>query len=470
MALALPTSDLTPPETREKARDSLNLVEFPLAVLADRVPTDLKVLEFQDEIRDPSSGKMVTRRLVVDASQQYGLPTATDDEVLLGLIQLTKRFNDFRGRKVHFSRYELIRLLRWPLNGKSYARLEESLNRWMGVTLDYKKAWWDATQKSWVDVKFHVLDQIHLYESDAGKVTQPTFAFSWFEWNEVVFRSFADGYLKRLNLDLYLRLQLPIARRVYRFLDKRFYRAATAEFDLTTFAFEHVGLSRKYHTGKIKEKLAPALAELEAAGFLEPTPEGERYRSLRRGKWTVKFVRRGETPIPTTVPLPLVQALTERGVAAKAAAALVAAHPADRVARQIDVFDWMRSQVGKELQNPGGWLVAAIEADFTPPSAYVPKGERERKARVADETKQKQAEKARAEREQMLAEKAERDRARRFLADLDRDPARKKAFEERAVENADPKMQEIIRQGGQFSNFALQAALMSEAVRETAIA
>ena len=45
---------------------------------------------------------------------------------MVGMIQLTKRQNDFREPLVYFTRYELLRLLGWPNEGKSYHRLDES--------------------------------------------------------------------------------------------------------------------------------------------------------------------------------------------------------------------------------------------------------------------------------------------------------------------------------------------------------
>jgi len=51
--------------------------------------------------------------------------------VLLGLVQLSK-LHQFADRKVPFTRYQLVQLLGWRDDGKSYERLEQSLNRWTG--------------------------------------------------------------------------------------------------------------------------------------------------------------------------------------------------------------------------------------------------------------------------------------------------------------------------------------------------
>src|SRR5688572_15548091 len=115
----------------DDGRDELNLAEFPLAAIADRVPDNQKTLVFEDQIFDSGKAEMITRRLTISASDKFGLPTSLDDEVILGLIQLTKQ-NRFAERKINFSRYQLIQILGWRLEGRSYERLEKSLKRWLG--------------------------------------------------------------------------------------------------------------------------------------------------------------------------------------------------------------------------------------------------------------------------------------------------------------------------------------------------
>ena len=111
-----------PPAARPNGRDEMNLAEFPIALLTDRVPKGLKTIESRDEFFDERTKKVIVRKRVITASDKYGLPTAKDDEVILGLIQLTREANNFTDRTVIFSRGELIDLLRWPHKGQSYKR------------------------------------------------------------------------------------------------------------------------------------------------------------------------------------------------------------------------------------------------------------------------------------------------------------------------------------------------------------
>ena len=84
-------------------RDEMNLAEFPITLLTDRVPKDQKEAVYQDEIYDERTGLTLTRKLTIQAGN-YGLTTAVDDEVILALIQITKQKNNFTQPKGRFSR------------------------------------------------------------------------------------------------------------------------------------------------------------------------------------------------------------------------------------------------------------------------------------------------------------------------------------------------------------------------------
>lgn len=431
-------------------RDELNLAEFPLTVLSRHVPRNDKVRVFEDCIRDQGSGELVTRRLTVSADETYGLPTPLDDDVIVGLIQITKAANNFTDRTVCFSRYQLIELLGWPYSGQSFRRVDESLNRWLGVTLRYENAWWDKSAQSWVSEGFHMLDNLTLYHQDTIRRMrkaggQTPLPFSSFSWNKVVFRSFQAENLKRLDLSLYFHLNLPAAKRAYRFLDKRFYRSGTLQFDLRDFACEHIGLSRNHTAAKIKEKLQPAIEELEAAGFLEPLDRAERYVNVSRGEWKIILVRKksecAKAPHKVEVstlfkPSELESGLTARGVTPVTAGELVGAYPAEHIEARIEVFDWLIAKHDKRVtRSPGGYLADSIRKSYAAPKGFESKAEREKKRAAEEErTRRAQEAKQRAEREQQAREEAEQGRIAAYLEALT--AAEREAIEAEALASA----------------------------------
>ena len=376
-------------------KDELNLAEFPIAALTDRIPDGQTTLVFEDRLERRDRPPII-RRLTIMGTHKHGLPTSLDDEVLVGLIQLTKRRNNFTDPRVQISRYELIELLGWPQSGQSYRRIEEALHRWVGVVLMYENAWWDNQAKSWVDEQFHVLDNVTLYDRERWRTSarsgksgkgdksgpksdKPPLPLSNFRWNEVIFRSFQSGNLKQLDLEFYLKLRLPTTKRMYRFLDKRFYRRSRLDFDLRTLACEHIGLSRSYAPTELKRRLKPALEEMEQLGFLEPLSLQERYSYVKRGCWRIIFIRGRRATAEAQdspghceqQPAQLINALKTRGVTGKIAQELVETHPSGRICTKIEVFDWLLRNEDKRIgKNPAGYLVASIRSDYQVPGDY----------------------------------------------------------------------------------------------------
>jgi hypothetical protein len=230
----------------------------------------------------------------------------------------------------------------------------------------------------------------------------------------VIFRSFQSGNLKQIDLEFYLKLRLPTTKRVFRFLDKRFYRCERIEFDLRTFACEHIGLSRSYKPTELKRRLRPAITELEQQGFLEPMAEEDRYLRKARGSWQIVFLRgpRGRSTIEPTAEerVELIIMLTDRGVISRIAVELVEQNPPEMIRAKVAIFDWMASQDDKRLaKNPAGYLVSSIRDDYQAPEGYIPPDDAEQLARaeasVAEEERRRREEEIKAE-ERLRAEEA----------------------------------------------------------------
>lgn len=487
------------PERLTDGRDELNFAEFPLGTIAERIDPKTKTLVFEDQIFDKRRNEMITRRLTITGSDAHGLPTSTDDEVLLGLVQLAK-LQRFESKKVFFSRYQLIQLLKWPVNGQSYARIDEALNRWVGVTLYYDRAWRDRDTNEWVDEKFHILERIKVY-SDENERTRPKphpnqgsfeFASSFFMWNEVVFRSFKSGNLKALDFDFVLGLRSSVTRRLYRFLDKRFFnvmdkrgQSGVLEFDMKTLAYEHVGLSRNTPTGDLKRKLGAAMDELVAGRFLKDLPQAERFRKVKAGEWRVRFERAGpgvsqarggesageaatETPSQAEPTSPVEAKLVRHGVSREKAAELVRSHPEALIAEKLEVFEALVAKNDKRVSsNPAGFLIASIVKRFSSPRDVETKAQRE--AREAAKAKRAQAvldrEKRRREREE--AKEAEREQLiAKFWASLS--PNMRAQAEAQAIAKADKFQRDLVERGGLAGEAARKSILNAYALSELA--
>lgn len=358
-----------------EARDEMNLVECPLSAVSDRFLDGRKTVVFRDQVWDPDRKAFLKRELAISGSDRYGLPTAKDEDVLLACVQLSAR-QDFRDREVRFSRYELLKLLQWPDEGKSYQRVSQSLRRWKGVTVYSDRAFYDHARKSWVTRDFGVFDNLSVYEREASERSAAPRS-SWLVWNEVFFESFQSGYLKKLDWDLYCRLQDPVAKRLYRLLDKRFYHSPEVVFDLKELAVRKVRLSDNYDTAQMKRALVGGIRELEAVWELHPLPAEERFRKVRRGEWQVVFGRKRARPVPKpkAADPAQVELLVTRGVTRGVAEDLAARHP-HTITAAVTQFDTLAA---KGRPRGAGFLVDAVRnpekyaggSDWSPPVTSV---------------------------------------------------------------------------------------------------
>lgn len=437
-------------------RDELNLAEFPLSLISKKASEDIKVLVFEDTVWDSESRKLVPRKVTISGSADCGLPSSADEEVLLALIQIT-RMQGFRHKKVMFSRYQLLQILGWEDTGYYYNRIVTALNTWLGVNVKWQNAWRDYVKgTSWGDKGIVLIQAFELKRSDQRDSS------SYVIWADQLFESFQAGNLKGLDFGLYRTLRDSIAKRMFRFLDKRFYNRDLLTFDLATFAYEKIGMKRSYRLANVKQKFRAAIAELEAVGFLKPLPESQRYRKRRAGEWDVIFIKaedeNGQRTLPMQVDtLPDIENdLVKRGVSRGRAKSLAARYPEEHIRAKLEEFDYRMSRdEGDPLKpkNPGGYLAQAIEEDYASPKGFksVADVERERLAKEAATAQRKaeRAAKAKLEAEKRAAAEQDFERKTRlvteYLEGLTREDRKKLEDEALSSSLFGPNSSELIR-------------------------
>ena len=451
-----------------EGRDELNFAEFPLSALSEKSDPSVKTIYFEDKIFDRSKNEFIPRRVTITGSDAFGLPTPLDEEVLLALIQLSK-LQGFTSKRVYFTRYQLLQILNWAPNGQCYSRLDQALNRWMGVTMYYKNAWRDRKAQSWVDESFHMLERVKII-TDERRSADSGYT-SYFEWNEAVFKSFQNGNVKALNYDFFLSIESSIAKRLYRFLDKRFHHSISVEFELKSLCYEHVGLSRNSPVADLKRKLSRAIDELESRGFLAPISKEDRFRKDAPGLWKVIFKKavQGDPKSLESKAPPKVKSVEEMlvdfGIREAKAAELVKLHGEEVVRDKLTVATWLKEKRDQSLiANPPGFLIASIEKDFETPKAFsdeILKAERTRASEEASR-KGKAAEVKRQEKEELDAQ-----RKSRLVEDylLGLTGAERDALIEQAICSADKAKQRLLTLGGRVAE-ALRTVIVESYVLE----
>jgi len=407
-------------ETRETqsalarvGRDEMNLAEFPFALLSKRVPDGVSEIRFSDTIRGPN-GALVERRWTLTGSPKHGLPVAADEPVYVALMEATKE-QGFKSRIVSTSRQDIARRIGLPHGGAAYRQIKASLDRLVGVNIHAENAFWDPDKRTYGTVSFGLLDDYVLLDErkDRGK----QLPLGQVAWNRIIFASFLAGNIKRLDTTFFFSLNSPIARRLYRYLDKKRYDGKPLfQIGMEKLCFEHLGLSRSYqYPSQLRQKLARGHQELIERGFLRSV----RYEPMARGgeKVIYEFARveeaepeepdrgdgasalRGDGPatpelaegfasradaaLAPSVSDTLAWDLQELGVSESTAHQLVRNHTEEQIRRQMDYLP------GRRADDPPAVLVRSIREGWAEPTAF--REVREAEQRLQEEERQRHA-------------------------------------------------------------------------------
>jgi Replication initiator protein A len=361
-------------------RDEMNLAEFPFGLLSKRVPEGVSEIQFRDAIRGPH-GQLIERRWTVTGSPKHGLPVAADEPVYVALMEATKE-QGFKSRVVFTSRQDIARRMGLPHGGAAYRQIKASLDRLVGVNIHAENAFWDPDKRAYGTVSFGLLDDYVLLDERKDRSKQ--LPLGQVAWNRIIFASFVAGNIKRLDTAFFFSLESPIARRLYRYLDKKRYDGKPAfQIGIEKLCFEHLGLSRSYrYPSQLRQKLARAHQELEERGFLRAV----RFEPMARGGEKVVYeFARVEAPEPEALDEPeptdgLSAELQELGVTEHIARQLVRNHTEEQIRAQMDYLPSRRAD------DPPAVLVQSIREEWSEPAAYTEV--REMQLRVDEEGRQ----------------------------------------------------------------------------------
>ncbi len=246
--------DLFEMQEDEEGRDEMNLAEFPIARLGRRdARTTIAHTSWHTSV---ATGERYQQRWEVSANAKYGLPTEFGERVLVALLKMA--YDQNFTRVTRFTAYRIIKALHLQDHSSNYKYVYTALDQLAGLTIISQQAFWDNDEKKRITTKhaFHLIDEYQLrVEGDDNNDTS-----GYLVWGEHFWKSFNAGYIKQLDLSFFYDLS-PLARRLYRFLDKRMYNTRVYEIDIFELA-SRMGLARYDYPSQVATKFQPAFDEL----------------------------------------------------------------------------------------------------------------------------------------------------------------------------------------------------------------
>ncbi|MEW6635713.1 MAG: replication initiator protein A [Actinomycetota bacterium] len=346
-----------------------NFEEHPYFRVGDR-NAGTGILQYENELRT-RDGNVLQQSWVVRAAHGRGLPGRYDQDVYVALLQLIDNRGLPEDGWVSFSIYELVELMGKRHSGREYQQVRESLQRLATTTIESRNAFYHKGRKAYITDTFSLLTEVKLseYEGPAGERKDRNRV----HLSQYFVDSYKANYLKNIDAKFYWSLSSPIAKRLYRLIDKK--RGGRRLWEVEIFSLkERIPLSDYKYASKIKEKLQPAHEELISKGFLERVV----YRKANGVEYVVYEItesfhaRRSAAVLrqPTGEEVFCVQRLVAEGMARDAAEEIVASYGTARTMHYVEALPYQ-----KNLRNPAGWLRKAIENGYDldlPPALFEP--------------------------------------------------------------------------------------------------
>lgn len=267
-------------------KDHLTLADWPIgaATFQKRRGERGEQRDFADFVIDRPNG--TRQKVSLESPSRIGLPTAGDHDTIIALLLLAKQQN-FTSDVVRFMPWQLLQIMGWPPNQKSFRRLQSSLKRLKAVTATYENVWYSRQTKV---VESCLITGI-LAEAKIvfrkGRRAAGALPESYVQWTRHIHTSLEEGSVLDLDLDLYFSCRRPGAKHLLRHLNKVWHagrKPKPYERDLKELACSHLGMT---DCKDLKRNFQELVAELESCGYLKEADAAVRYQKIRAGIWRV---------------------------------------------------------------------------------------------------------------------------------------------------------------------------------------
>lgn len=247
---------------KKLVKQDINFLEFPLW-FQDK--------DSADQARDGYLWKDPKGGFVYKAA--YKPPTKVDLIFLLAVLRESQK--DGWSHYVELSRFKLLKICGVEPNNFWYNRLQESLDRWMNVTVEFQGSFYDGC--AYKTLKFGIVDSWGI-EKEKNNVLRIWFSPNWLLCLE------NSDFFKMLDFEQIKQLRSPLATRLHEILRKTFQGRDSWSIDAKKLA-EKIPLAKKY-PAHILPKIKSAVKRINAKTDLSIRLEVEK---PRRGKAILTF-------------------------------------------------------------------------------------------------------------------------------------------------------------------------------------
>ena len=347
-------------------------LEVPPTFQLRRTDPNRRVAEFSNTLVN-EEGERVQQHWRISVPEPYELPGPFDQDVWVAVQTLV----GMRGGmppdgRLYFSLYEILGVMRKLRKGDNYKELRASLLRLSATHFQADNAFY-LKDKNKLATRTFTLWDVSLdteVDNETGEATERHFL----EFNSVVRQSFQAEYLKTLDSDFYFSLRSPLAKRLYRLIDRK--RQGKPRWSTSLDRLKNMApLAPSYKTpSKIRDVLETAHGELQRRGFLAGVsyekrngthwvrwrvdPEFDRRRSLKARDGALS-IDAGFTEDEEQV----LALLIEKGVWPNVARDLLRRYDPEECRLQVES---LRFQKG--VTDAGAWIRWAIENNHPLPN------------------------------------------------------------------------------------------------------
>ena len=248
-------------ERKEFALIEGNILESPIFTLSDK--NIGKKAEYQWQHKNKLGNVIEKEKISIEAPK--GLPISFDQDVFNAIMKIynyQKETGEYNKKEVHFTDYEIAKVLQIHFSGERLKRIRESYNRMVHTTIAFEKSFLESGEK--ITRVVHLLANVEHYEKKKGdreiNITKVIL-------DDILINSIERRYFKLIDFKKYIALPSGLPRRLYEYLEKKKYQKSYFEIGIRKLA-QRIPLKTK-KPSQIKQYLDGANEKLKEQKIID---------------------------------------------------------------------------------------------------------------------------------------------------------------------------------------------------------